>query len=411
MTKFLRLAWRNIGRNRRRSLITISAIAFAILMVALTRSLQYGTYDTMESLAVRLYHGEIQLHRSGFQDEQSLTYFLDENDKNWQAIVESYPGFTAYSRRVTSFGLVSSDSASAGALIVGIEPGKETAITQFARLVKKGERLQPGDDHLVLIGATLGKNLQVDVGDTLVVLTQGYRNQLGADTYVVKGMVSVGQADLDRGIMIMPLHNAQELYSLYDGITQVVFSTSDFRKAPDISKAFADALTDGGYEILSWEELMPELKQIIVVDNVSGAIYLAFILIVVGIEIFNATMMSVIERTREFGILQSMGMKPLQISGLIFLESILKVLMAISLGFIISLTVISILIQFSIPLPPDLVEAYSSYGFVIDEIKFSGRIQVFYEPILSITVIALFALIFPMYKTAKLSPVEAFRKA
>jgi ABC-type lipoprotein release transport system permease subunit len=120
MTKFIKLAWRDLWRNRRRSLITIAAIAFAVIIVAAMRSLQYGTYDIIESLAVHLYNGEIQLQRAGFNDEQSLSYFLLENELNLNALIESVPEITAYSRRITGFGLVSSDFSSTGSLIVGI---------------------------------------------------------------------------------------------------------------------------------------------------------------------------------------------------------------------------------------------------------------------------------------------------
>ncbi len=410
MAKFFRLAWRDLWRNKRRSLLTIAAIAFAILMVAVTRSLQYGVYDTMESLAVRLYNGEIQIHRRGFQAEQTLTYFLRENERDWQALLQAHPELTACARRLTSFGLVSSDSASTGALIVGIEPGRESRITQFTTMVRRGSRLQPDDDHRVLVGMTLARNLQVDLGDTLIVLTQGYRNQMGADSYVVKGLVSIGQADLDRALMVMRLKDAQELFSLEGGITQVVCRTHNFRKATGVSHRLSRDLGERSYEVLSWEQMMPELKQIILVDNVSGAIYLAFLLIVVGFEIFNTTMMSVIERTREFGVLQAIGVKPRQVSGLILWESCLKILVALVVGLILTGIVISILERHPIPLSDELREAYSSYGFALDDLRFSGKLRVYLEPVISITIVALSAIIFPLYKTARLTPVEAFRK-
>lgn len=410
MRKFIKLAWRNLWRNRRRSVITIAAIAFAILMTAITRSLQYGTYDTMESLAVRLYHGEIQIQNEKFHDEQTLNYFLQEDAYDWQALVRETPDLTGFTRRITGFGLASSDSGSTGALIVGIEPERERQITRFSVALQSGHRLQKGDDRQILIGRTLAKNLQLSVGDTCVVLTQGYRNQLGADKYVVKGTVSMGQAELDRAIMIMLLPNAQELFSLYNGITQVVFRTTDFRQAEAIAQSLSRHLSDENLAVLSWKELMPELQQIITVDNVSGAIYLAFILIVVGIEIFNATMMSIIERTREFGVMQSIGMKPRQISGLILLESLQKVSVALLGGLLISILAVSILAQYNIPLPADMVKAYADYGFVIDEMKFSQRLRVYSEPILSIALIALIAVSFPIFRISKLSPVEAFRK-
>lgn len=410
MSKFLKLAWRNVWRNRRRSLITIAAITFAILMVAVMRSLQYGTYDAMESLAVRLYNGEIQIQHRRFHDEQSLTYHLDQSVIDWHYLLEQNPELTAYSLRITGFGLVSSDSASTGSLIIGVQPNREARITQFTEMVKKGRELQHNDDHLVLIGSTMANNLQVGVGDTIVVLTQGYRNQMGADRYVIKGLVSVGQPELDRNIMIMPLHNAQELFSLYDAITQAVFRTVNFRQADQYSKRISSELSDEQYAVLSWEELMPELKQIILVDNVSGAIYLAFLLIVVGFEIFNTTMMNVVERTREFGILQSIGMKPRQLSGLIFFESLLKIVISLVVGLFISFVVITILTQHPIPLSEDIKEAYASYGFALEDIKFSGKLRVYLEPIIAIAIIAIIALFFPLYKTVKLTPMEAFRK-
>jgi len=407
---FLNLAWRNVWRNKRRSIITIAAIAFAILMAAITRSMQYGSYHVMESMAVSLYNGDLQIHRKGFQENHTLSYSLDSNEQNWQSLIEKDPRLTGFARRLTGFGLVGSDSASAGALIVGIEPERELRLTQFANMVRYGEKLNNDDDHRVLIGTTLAKNLQLHIGDSLVVLTQGYHNQLGADKYLVKGLVSVGQTDLDRSLMIMSLKNAQELFSLYDGITEVVFRTEDFRKATTLSKEMSKELDGGKYEVLSWKQMMPELEQIIIVDNVSGAIYLAFILIVVGIEIFNAVMMNVLERTREFGVIQAIGMKPNQISGLLFLEFLFKITLALIIGWIISFVAISILTHNTIPLPADLREAYATYGFVIENLEFSDGPRVFLEPLISIAVIGMIAFVFPFMKASKLTPVDAFRK-
>lgn len=410
MRKFIKLAWRNLWRNRRRSVITIAAIAFAILMTAVTRSLQYGTYDTMESLAVRLYHGELQIQHETFHEEQTLNYALQEDALDLQKLVQETPELTHFTRRITGFGLASSDFGSTGALVVGIEPQREREVTRFSVALQSGHRLEPGDDREILIGRTLAKNLQLGVGDTCVVLTQGYRNQLGADKYVVKGTVSMGQAELDRAIMILPLHNAQELFSLHNRITQVVFRTTDFRRAEPIAHALLQRFSNATLAVLSWKELMPELQQIITVDNVSGAIYLGFILIVVGIEIFNATMMSIIERTREFGVMQAIGMKPRHIGGLILLESMQKVSVALLAGLLIAVLAVYILAQYNIPLPADMVEAYADYGFVIDEMKFSQRLRVYTEPVFSIALIALLAVSFPVFRIANLSPVEAFRK-
>lgn len=411
MLKLWKLAWRNIWRNRRRSIITISAIAFSVLIVTLSRSLQYGTYDTMEAMAVRLYNGEIQVHRAGFQEEQTLSYWLRQDEENWSEILNEHPEFVGLSKRITAFGLISTDSASAGALIIGIEPESEGQITQFSKMVRYGHRLAADADHEVLVGVTLAKNLRASLGDTLVVLTQGYQNQMGADVYVIRGLLSAGNADVDRGIMVMPLQNAQDLFSLYGGVTQVIYATNNFRKAEERSRILTNDFSDDNIEVLSWEEMMPDLKQLIVLDNVSGAIYLAFLLVVVGFEIFNATMMSVMERTKEFGVMESIGMKPGQITTLVLMESTTKVLLAVIIGLLLAVVGIIYFIHFPIALSEQLQEAYASYGFTFDSLVFASRARVFIEPFVSILIISLLALFFPIYRTRQLSPIEALRRA
>jgi ABC-type lipoprotein release transport system permease subunit len=411
MANLFKLGWRNIWRNKRRSLITIAAISFAVLIMAATRSLQYGTYDTMESLAIRLFNGDIQVHRSGFQAEQTLNFAMQQDEQNWQKIVSEYPTFEGVSQRVSGFGLLSTDSASAGGLIVGIQPEKEGAVTQFVNMVREGERLMEGDDHLVVLGKTLAMNLQANIGDTVVVLTQGFRNQLGADTYVIKGLMSAGNPDVDRGLMLMPLHNAQDLFSLYDGVTQVVYRTEDFRKVDEYKKTLDAAWDNDELEILSWQEMMPELEQMILMDNVSGAIYLLFILLVVGFEIFNTTMMTVMERSKEFGVLEAIGMKPGQIVGLVLWESVIKISLSLVIGLAVSGAAIAYLIRNPIQLSQELQEAYAGFGFAIDALFFSGRPLVFLEPLVSIAIISFVAIVFPVYRTRKLTPIEALRKA
>ncbi len=411
MSRLIKLAWRNIWRNKRRSLITISAISFAVLIVAVTRSLQYGTYDTMESMAVRMFNGEIQVHRSGFQEEQTLAFSMQAEEHDWSDILARRPEFEGVSRRLTGFGLLSSDSASAGALIVGIEPVPEGAMTQFSNMIRTGAKLVQDDDRKVLLGATLARNLQVGIDDTVVVLTQGYQNQMGADIYVVKGTLSAGNAEVDRGLMVMPLRNAQDLFSLPGGVTQIVYATDDFRQAETRAQILASDFGSDRLEVLSWREMMPELEQLIIMDNVSGAIYLAFLLTVVGFEIFNTTMMSIVERAREFGMLESIGMKPKQISLLVFLELTSKILVAVVAGLVVSTVAIAYLISNPIPLSASLREAYASYGFTFDSLVFSAKPRVFIEPVISITVISLLALIFPIYKMRQLAPIDAMRKA
>jgi ABC-type lipoprotein release transport system permease subunit len=411
MTKLFKLAWRNVWRNRRRSLITMGAVFFSVLIIALTRSLQYGTYDAVESYAIRLFTGDAQVQRAGYHEDQTLSYALREDERDWDAVLRARPWLEAYTRRLTGFGLVSSDSSSAGAMIAGVDPEAEPRVSSFLRKITAGAPLARGDDHRALLGATLARNLAVGVGDTVVALTQGYRNEMGADLYVVQGLFESGNADLDRSAMALTLTDAQALFSLPGGFTAIALRTDDFRRAGRYAAELEAALADDRVVVLDWDALMPELRQMILLDNVSGAIFLAFMLILIGFEIFNTTMMSVMERVREFGILQAMGMKPGQISLLVVMELLIKVALALAVSMVVTGVLVAYFAGHPIPLSESLKELYEEFGFALDALVFSGRARVFLEPLLSVAFIAVVVMIYPAVRVWRFTPVEALRRA
>ncbi len=411
MTKLLKLAWRDVWRNRRRSFITMGAIVFAVLIIAVTRSLQYGTYEAMETYAIRLFAGDLQVHRAGFQEEKTLSYALEDAEQDWPALMQEQPWVTAYTRRLSGFGLVSSDSSSVGAVILGIDPKAEPRVSRFANQTTQGLPLAEGDDHAALLGRTLARNLDVGVGDTVVVLTQGFRNAMGADLYAVRGLVRTGSADVDRSMMILTLHDAQDLFSMDGRFTEIVLRTDRYQADDRYAAELRAQLDPTRYEVLYWAELMPELRQSIVLDNVSGAIFLVFLLILVGFEIFNTTTMSVMERVREFGVMQSIGMKPRQVSLLVFLESMLKVTVGLAAGLSITLLLAVFFKDYPIPLSQEFVRLSESFGFVIEDLTFSTRFTVFLEPLASVALITLLATVYPIFRVRRFSPVEALRTA
>ncbi len=411
MTKLLKLAWRNVWRNRRRSFITMGAITFSVVTIAVTRSLQYGTYDAMEAYAVRLFTGDVQIHRAGYHEEKLLSFSLLEDDQNWSALLDEQPWVKAYCRRLTGFGLISSDASSAGGMILGVEPEAERQVSAFVRNTFEGLSLHAGDDHAALLGQTLARNLDVGVGDTVAVITQGFRNQMGADLYVVKGLLRTGSLELDRALMVMPLPAAQDLFAMEGRFTEVVLHTDSYRHDEQYASRLRAALDQADYEVMFWGDLLPELRQAILLDNVSGAVFLAFLLLLIGFEIFNTTTMSVMERAREFGVMQSIGMKPRQISLLVGLELVLKISVALAAGLLITFVLALIFKDQPLPLSQEFIELSNSFGFPLDELELSTRSAVFLEPLVSVLIIAVLAMIYPILKVRRLTPVEALRTA
>ena len=409
MTKLLKLAWRDIWRNRRRSLLTMGAIVFAVVIISLANSVQYGTYDAMEELVVRVYTSDLQVHRAGFQEERTLSYSMEENEQDWATCFDDYPWVEAVSKRLTGFGLASSDSTSAGALIVGIEPENERAISTFANNPAEGQALSSEDRQSVLLGATLARNLNVAVGDSVVVLTQGYRNVMGADLYRVKGLVRTGSPDVDRAMMIMPLADAQYLFSMEGRFTEVVLRTSNFRRAEAYASAVRADLGEERYEVMPWRAMMPELQQMRALDDAGNYIFYVFLVLLIGFEIFNTTTMSMMERVREFGVMMSIGMKPRQISLLVTLELMMKVLLALAAGFVIMAVALAFLKDNPIPVTGELQQFYEEWGFTVEGISFSARPVIFLFPMLSVATVALLSMIYPILRMRRFSPVQALR--
>lgn len=409
MREILRLAWRNVWRNRRRSLITMSAVVFSVLIIALTRSLQYGSYDAMESQAVRLYTGEIQIQRAGFKEEQTFSYSLD-GETAWREAIADAPFVTSVSRRLTGFGLASSDASSAGALIVGIEPGLEGVVTDFSDRLDAGSGLEAGGVGEVVLGRVLARNLDLSIGDSVVVLTQGWQNQMGAEIYAVRGLLKTGSLEMDRSVMVLTLEDAQQLFSMEDRFTEVVVGTRDFRQAGDYARRLEARIGDEDVRVYDWDRLMPELRQMIVLDNVSGAIFLAFLIVLVGFEIFNTTTMSVMEREREFGVLQALGMRPGHIARLVATELGLKILLSISVSMILCGLLLLYLDGHPIPLGEDLAKMYEEYGFTVEELIFSTRAAVFLEPVISVAAMALLSAVYPVLRVYRLETVVALRR-
>ncbi len=409
MAKLLRLAWRDVWRNRRRSLLTIGAIVFAVVITAVTRSMQYGAYDAMEAYAVRLFTGDVQIHRAGYQEDRLLTQSLRADEQDWEALLGGRRWVTAYARRLSGYGLVSSDSSSAGSLILGVEPVEERRVSTFADRAVAGRHLEAGDTHAALLGEVLARNLRVGVGDTVAVLTQGFHNQMGADLFVVKGLLRTGSIEVDRAALVLPLSAAQSLFSMDGRFTEVVLQTDDYRRDGEYARRLQATLDAARYEVMDWGALLPELRQAVLLDNVGGVIMLAFLLVLLSFEIFNTTMMSVMERMREFGVLQALGLKSRQLTLLVLLETLLKIVLALAIGLGISF-VLALAFQYqTLPLGEEFVELTRSFGFPVEEMTLSTRPAVFIEPLVSVLGIALLAMLYPVLRVRHLTPVEALR--
>lgn len=333
----VRMAWRNIWRNPRRSILTTAAIAFASLLLVFMLSWQFGSYNTMINFAVRIHTGHVQIQTKGYKDKRSMDLVVPR-PAAVAHILEKIPGVAAYTFRANAFSLVSSKEQTYGSMVVGIDPLREAKVSTLKKLIRKGSYLAEGDVDQALIGKLLAKNLQVDLGDELVVLGQGRDGSIAATVLRVKGIYSSGQDEFDRSSIQIPIDHFQAIYAMEGAVHEVVAIGKSLQDVPTIKKAVARALekADSKYhlQVLDWMDLMPGLIQGIKMDLISGLIFYLILIVVVAFSIFNTFLMSVFERTREFGVLMAIGTTPARLAKLLLIESTMMTMMGIVIGIV-----------------------------------------------------------------------------
>jgi putative ABC transport system permease protein len=320
----LKMAWRNIWRNPRRSLLTISAIAFASLLLVFMLSWQFGSYDTMINSAVRVHTGHVQVQAEGYNDKRDIRLVVP-NPAGISAILEEIPGVAAYTSRANAFSLISSKERTYGAIVIGIDPVGEAKVSTLGKIIQQGEYLSASDTDQALIGRLLAKNLHVRSGDELVVLGQGRDGSIAATVVKVKGIFSSGQDEFDRGTIQIPLKYFQDVYTMDGAVHEVVVLGKSLEDVPEIKRAVAAAIEKTNEKehlvVLDWIELMPGLIEAIKMDLVSGFIFYIILIVVVAFSILNTFLMAIFERKREFGVLMALGTTPGRLTKLLLAES------------------------------------------------------------------------------------------
>lgn len=318
-----KIAWRNIWRNPRRTLLTLGAIAFASLLLVFMLSFQFGSYDTMINTAVKINTGHLQIQTQAYHKKHNIRSVVADPEPVAR-VLEKIPRIQAYAPRCEAFGLVSSAERTYGILVTGIDPGREAGVSRLPKLIRQGVYLGANATDQALIGALLAQNLKVSVGDELTVLGQGRDGSVAATVVTVAGIYRAGIDAFDRSSMYIPLKTFQSVFSMRQGVHTIVVLGDDLAEVSkikrDIRKGLADAHIDY-LQVYDWDELMPGLRQAIEMDLVSGLIFYALLVLVVGFSILNTFLMAVFERTREFGVMMAIGTTPRRLTKLLLIES------------------------------------------------------------------------------------------
>ena len=400
-----KLAWRNLWRNRRRTLIAISSIVFSVLLASWMRSMQEGSYESMIDNVVKYYSGYLQVQDSAYWEERTLENSM-EVPPGLKQKIENIEDVALVSHRLESFALAANHQHSKPAMVLGIEPELEDRITNLSKKIKEGSFLQPGDQGVVL-GKGLADFLRLSIGDTLVMIGQGYRGVSANGLFLIKGIMAHPNPEFDKRLVFMEIETAREFYSAYGLSTSLVIMTGDHylvnHLKTDIGKLLSPEKT-----VLTWIDMQPELEQLIQSDRMGGVIMLGILYMVIAFGMFSVAIMMLKERRREFGVVHAVGMKKRKLAFIVFLETLLIGLIGCFTGLLISYLFCLWFYHHPIPLTGEMASATLQYGME-PYMFFSISPSLFYSQMILIFIISIFIAIFPMYNIYRLKITSALR--
>ena len=402
----IKLAWRNIWRNKKRSLITITAILIAVFLAIIMRSMQLGMYDNMIQNVVGSYSGHVQIHNEGYWDEQTIDNAFADNDSLNQTL-ENREDVSVVTKRIQSGCLSSFNDLSKFVFVTGIELEKEQRMTDWSKRLLEGELLKEGNDA-INIGKGIAKYYNLNVGDTMVFIGQGYHGMQAVGAFPVGGILDMKNPNLNNVSVFMPLNMAQEFLSAQGMLSQLIVSKAIYGDEDALAASLKENLGQT-YEVMTWREMMPELEQIIQADSAGGLVMVFILYMIITFGIFGTVLMMTQERKYEFGVVVSIGMKKLKLMITMVYETIFLTSIGVLAGIICSRPIVLYYHNNPFRFPEEQVKMMENQGFEAI-IPFMSSYDIPITHGLTIFFISLLICIYPILTIYKLNPITAMKR-
>ena len=400
-----RIAWRNLWRNSRRTWLTSGSIAFAIFLVVAAMCLQAGQYDVMVENSTSMMTGHIQIQNSKHLEEERFEDTINEASRIAK-LVAGTEGVSSIAPRAEVFALASVGELSFGIQVHGVDWEAENNTVNFLKFVSEG-RLPNTDDEAIM-GAILARNLGVSIGEEITLLGAAKRGGVGAMAVRIVGLFETNIADADRSLVWASLASVKEGFGLDDEVHRLVIRTTDINASSEIAHTLSLLLSDPRLVVRTWKEVLPEINQMIDIDRISAEIMYLLLQIIVVFSVVNSFIIIVFERTKEFGMLMAIGMKPPQILWLVQWEAFFGWFLGMIIGVSLSSIIIYWLSITGIPLPADLVEL-AQQMYMPSRLYPGFAIEAFITSPLILLVGTQFAALISSLRILYMRPVEVLR--
>ncbi|MEJ2471135.1 MAG: FtsX-like permease family protein [Desulfuromonadales bacterium] len=405
----LYLAWRNLWRNRRRTIITLTAIAFSIMLVQALHNLSYGVYAGMVDSGVRAGSGHLAVYHDNYlaTRDESLTF----QDRDLIDKIAAIDGVTEVLPRLYIPALAQSSRESRGVVLIGVDPTSERRINPFLKDLPAEAMVRSTDSRDAVIGSRLLKELQINPGQKFVVTAQHRDGTLHSELLRVRGVVHSGMKDIDGSLILIGRQRATVLAGTAGAVHELAIILAETRQEAAVHRQVETIIgSRPEIEAVSWEQAMPNLANAIKLDYASQKFIFLIILVIVAIGVVNTLLMSVMERMREFGVILAVGSKPMTLRVMIFFEAFSLGLLAATVGTILGCLATWYLVKVGIDLTDFVPESLEFGGVVFDPVlratwdpKWMVRIALY---VIGLT---LLAAAYPAVKAGRVTPVEGMR--
>lgn len=410
MPTLLTMAWRNVLRNRRRSLLTALAMGIAVTVCMWMMALMAGMYGQMEDALVTRNLGHVQIHQADYPGPRNVFDTIQHADA-LVAELDALPDVQAVSMRMFGSALLAGAEKTEGAQLTGVDPAREDGIRHLSDKVREGDWLSADTPNGIVLGIDLAKQLDVGVGDGVVAVTQAADGSLGNELYDVVGIVQTGTPTVDRAGAFLGLEALGTLLALPDQVHEVVVVGPDLHDTEPLVAEIAPVVADRPVVVRAWDEVDPTTAQLFGMQRFSSLIMLGFFYGISAVGVVNTLLMSVFERTHEFGVMRAIGMRPREVVGLVVLEALVLAVIAVALGGavggLLDLHLVTVGMDFSI----------GGKGYEVGDMTFDpivkGRVtaESILQPVIGVFVFSALAAVWPALRAARLQPVDAMREA
>jgi ABC-type lipoprotein release transport system permease subunit len=403
----LNMAWRNLWRHKRRTWLTATAMIFSNVLLVFMIALQFGSYDMMIENTLKAFSGHLQVQAEGYQNNPKLRTSIEDIGTLAAHLRDALPR-ARITERATAFALASSEQRSFGIQLVGVQPLTEPQVSSIPGLVSRGRYLQDTDSAEIVIGSAMARNLKAGLGAEITLLGSGRDGSFAAGIVEVVGIFESGSPDMDRSFAEVPLAYFQDTFAMGNHGNVIAIAVDELGQVPAaVGIATARIPDRSGLVVLDWNALHPGLRQAIQADLSSAWFMYGVLIVLVAFSVLNTQLMSVMERTREFGVISALGIRPRKLAALVMLETALMALIGLAIGLFLGwLVAYYFNVQgFSYPGMQEVAERYNLPGEMYPSITLGtmllGPVVVFG--------FCLLAAVYPALRLFRLRPVEAMR--